>query len=124
MIIFVLYKKTNMNYNLFLDDERWPKQKYVEDQHKETFGKTIYEWLVVRNYKDFCEAIDIYGIPEYLSLDHDLGEDSTGFNCVVYLINYCLDNELQLTSKVCYHSANPIGVENMKGLITSFIKHN
>jgi hypothetical protein len=30
------------------------------------------EWEIVRNYNDFCEFIDKFGIPEIVSFDHDL----------------------------------------------------
>lgn len=121
---------------LFLDDMRQPSSvnHYLRDD--------VYylEWDVVRNYNDFKNWIDSNGIPLLVSFDHDLHrehikwffdngghdnppdpqtvkfENPTGYECALYLIEYCRTNGLSLPDfKV--HSKNPIGKENILKLL-------
>lgn len=66
-----------MSYNLFLDDVRQPEQcvNYVFPLgiRPDTYVK--YEWVVVKNYKEFVAYIEENGMPERISFDHDLGEE-------------------------------------------------
>ena len=94
-------------YNLFLDDIRNPKEVY-----EYTF-RYLYlekEWKVVKNYDEFVETIQVNGIPNIISFDHDLGmehyihqytkpeeipydqyTEKTGYDCAKWLINYCIE---------------------------------
>lgn len=58
-----------MSYNIFLDDERFPSNSDLRD------------YKIVRNYKDFCELISTLGLPDFVSFDHDLDEEKTGYDC-------------------------------------------
>lgn len=85
---------------LFVDDIRVPQLK--DDIE------------VVRNYNDaiFCLRNNIY---DYISLDHDLGEDKTGYDIAKYIV----ENQVQLKGfKV--HSANPVGRFNIVQLLTHY----
>ena len=91
-------------YKLYLDDERIPK----------------YEgWTIVRTVEDFKGIIEILGLPDEISLDHDLGENvPDGYDAVKWLVN---EKEFDLRkTKINYHTANPVGKDNMKGLIKSW----
>jgi hypothetical protein len=48
-------------------------------------------------------------------------EEKTGFDCAKWLVEYCLDNKLQLPL-YNIQSANPVGKANIDGLFKSFIK--
>ncbi len=58
-----------MGYYMFLDDERMPSQ-------------VTWTWLprdrsfsIVRNYKEFVDHITMYGVPEFVTFDHDLADE-------------------------------------------------
>lgn len=58
---------------------------------------------------------------KHMSLDHDLGEGSTGYDFVVWLEHQIiLHNYPKPVIKI--HSANPVGRENMMRAIKSFSK--
>lgn len=113
-----------MSYCLFLDDERMPinaftytmNQRYVE-----------YHWVIVRSYKDFIKCIENNGMPSIISFDHDLGDvnndngEKTGYDCVKWLIDYCMDNKCEFPQYM-FHTMNNVGKENMELLIQNYIK--
>jgi hypothetical protein len=136
-------------YNLFLDDIRTPKMASLVKHVTEEF-KNIYEdlnWTIVRSYDEFIEEITKNGLPEIISFDHDLGIEHiryyfengghenppnpdnaefierTGKDCAVWLVNYCLDNDLELP-KYYVHSANPIGRTNIISYLENFKNRN
>lgn len=125
---------------LFLDDIRMPQQVY------EYIKNNIYlslEWIIVRNYEEFVQAI-ITDFPDVISFDHDLADthytpeylwmdydkskewqeqqvhkEKTGYECAKWLVEYCLDNDLDLP--LCYvHSMNPVGKDNINNLLKNY----
>jgi hypothetical protein len=96
-----------MTYHLFLDDERLPVP-----------GKP---WIIVRNYKDFVETIRNFGLPEFISFDHDLGTDDTGLTCAHWLVNYHMDNGGRFPDYYV-HSQNPVGKLNIEFLLKNYIE--
>lgn len=116
-------------YNLFLDDERTIENNYEYLVSKPGFGKLYRskKWITVKSYWEFKSIIEEKGLPNRISFDHDLGERAgilspTGLDCIKWLIEYCLDNGLDLTTECKYHSSNPAGVVNMESLINNFKK--
>lgn len=113
---------------IYLDDVRTPEDS---------------TWTVVRNYNEFIDVIEEFGLDtiDQISLDHDLGDsamkeyfnnvhpnyclnydnitEKTGMDCVKWLVELCLDNNLTLPL-ITVHSANPIGSANMMGYINNF----
>ena len=85
---------------LFVDDIRVPQLK--DDIE------------VVRNYNDAisCLKNNTY---DYISLDHDLGEDKTGYDIAKYIV----ENQIKVGA-VAIHSANPVGRDNIKQLLTHY----
>ena len=126
-----------MPYNLFLDDFRMPK---------DAFGYTflpiynLVDWIVVRNYYAFITLIQTKGIPEIISFDHDLADEhydyqehldgeyydimteKTGYHCAKWLIDYCLDNKLEIPKFIFIHSMNPAGAQNIASLFNTYRK--
>lgn len=121
-----------MSYYLFLDDERVPSSvKWVD--------LPAVSWVIVRNYDDFCVAINTKGIPNFVTYDHDLGmqaymeghskkflsfdynniTEKTGLDCAKFLIECCLDNDVK-HPPFTVHSMNPVGKENIERLINSY----
>lgn len=89
-------------YKLYLDDIRDPPDK---------------SWVVVRSYKEFREIIIERGLPYEMSLDHDLGSFSTGYDTLNWLISNKYDLRI-ITIHI--HSNNPVGSTNMRALINNW----
>jgi hypothetical protein len=99
-----------MSYKLFLDDERFPVGN---------------DWKIVRSYHEAIECIQTFGMPEFMSLDHDLSTPETGYDFVQWLVEQQLDANLQFPSnfKFQVHSMNPVGAENIGRLLKNFLQH-
>lgn len=68
----------NNNIKLFLDDIRMPKDAMIYSERIKLLEKTNTfndDWCIVRNYEEFCQFIDRFGIPGMVSFDHDLCEE-------------------------------------------------
>jgi hypothetical protein len=126
--------KDKKTYNLFLDDFR-----NVSDAHNylPIPEYALEDWVVVRNYYAFISVIQGKGIPEIVSFDHDLADihykkqnfdydapdyEKTGYHCAKWLIEYCIDNELELPKRIIIHSMNPYGSRNIKSLFDTYNK--
>ena len=116
-----------MSYNLFLDDERHPVDSYkgylntLEDCFKEDYLNL--NWTIVRTYSDFCNIISTKGLPARISFDHDIADTKEGIDCVKWLLNYCMNNNINLSSDCRFHTANPTGKMNMSSWIKNFKKN-
>ena len=123
---------------LWLDDYRNPflnEEGFVPSSHL--------DWSInwVLNYNEFVKWIELYGLPDAISFDHDLAEEhytpeyfwsnyeeskkfqewksktykeKTGLECAKWLVKYCSKNDLILPNEIFVHSANPIGADNIK----------
>lgn len=90
------------DYILFLDDERDPSD-------------SIKDAVVVRTFREGCELIYEAGMPRTVHLDHDLGEERTGYDFVKFLVGYCCQNGIDpYDINFNVHSQNPIGKRNME----------
>ena len=97
---------------LYLDDVRNPPIEYQQ----------AYNVEIVRSYEAFVTKIRDTGLPDIISFDHDLGEEKSGYDCMKWLVEYLMDNDLEMP-KVLVHSANPVGADNIRGLYDSYNKH-
>jgi len=121
-----------LSYNIFLDDERpMDKTTWV------TFPEGM--WVVARNFEDFVSTIEAMGLPEFISFDHDLADEhyqegaksnytqfnydniteKTGMCCAKWLIEYCIDHDLDPPKWQC-HTKNPCGADNINGLLKNY----
>jgi len=73
----------------------------------------------VYNYEEFVEYLERKGLPDFISFDHDLGEDLSGYDCAKYLVDYCLAHQFPLPNYQV-HSQNPVGKENIERLLENF----
>lgn len=112
-----------MKLNIFLDDERTPT--YIEKELGIFFPNN---WKIVRNYTDFKNIIDenIYDV-ELISFDHDIasfidGVEYTGKTAVDYLINKCIDNNIELPNWYI-HTNNPSGELNIMSSLKTYYKY-
>ena len=92
--------------NLYLDDLRTTPEGFER----------------VYSYEEFVAYLQHYGLPDFISFDHDQGEDLLGYDYAKYLVEYCLVHQLPLPNyKV--HSQNPVGKANIEQLLANFKKN-
>jgi hypothetical protein len=132
------------NNKLFLDDIRIPKDAIglVPDKHNKFYWEN--DWEIVTNYDDFVQHIELNGVPNFVSFDHDLGdtamdeyfrnvatngtldyeniEEKTGLDCAKFLVEYCVDKNQPLPEYLV-HSANPVGKKNIESFLENAKKH-
>ena len=123
---------------LFLDDLRSVDMVYP--------NPNMSEWAIVRDFHQFVDYIQKYGLPDYISFDHDLGmehtrfyfqngghesppdpltadfKEKTGYDAAKWLVNYCVENGKKLPT-FYVHSANPIGAKNIRYYLKNAEKH-
>jgi hypothetical protein len=96
-------------YRLFIDDCREPA----------TDG-----WVIARTSADAIKLLETHGCPFEISFDHDLGGDDTAMVFVKRLIGLDLDSGSRfIPNDFTYsvHSANPVGRENIAGLLGGYL---
>ena len=123
---------------LFLDDTRSLDMIYPNANPQ--------DWVIVRNYHQFVNYIQKYGLPEYISFDHDLGlehvkyyfdngghasppdpskvnfKEKSGYDAAKWLVDYCVDKEKPLPRHYV-HSHNPIGAANIRQYLKNAERH-
>lgn len=75
----------------------------------------------VRSYAEFVNYIETNGLPDFISYDHDLGLQESGYDCAKCLVNYCMDHKVKLPD-FPVHSQNPVGKKNIESLLNNFRK--
>lgn len=127
-------------YNLFIDDIRQPN--WVTLYRTKDYNK--FKWIVVKSYDEFVDYIIKNGMPKLISYDHDLADEhyivtdvairngldirdygfkeKTGYDALKWLCEYALDNKIKLP-EIKFHTANIVGLENMKMYLYNFLKH-
>ena len=84
---------------IWLDDERDPfKDKWISSYSP--IG-TNCEIIWLKSFYEFKEEIDKNGLPDAICFDHDLSDienpkEMTGYDCAKYLVDYCIDNNLDI----------------------------
>lgn len=91
---------------------------YLDDLRNPPMAKPGESFIVLRAAQEFRVWILKHGLPDGISFDHDLGEESngSGMDCAKWLVKYCLDNNVELPNWMV-HSAKPPGRENIAGLL-------
>ena len=127
---------------LWLDDIRDPLSSEVDWLSYSPILKP-YQVIWVKSYQEFTQYIKQNGLPTAICFDHDLGMEvalkarakgmskrasrklkqveKTGMDCAHYLVDYCLDHDLDLPL-YNIQSANSVGKENIDGLLKGYIK--
>lgn len=95
------------------------KKLYLDDLRPILKG-----FIGLRSYVEFVAYVTQFGLPDFISFDHDLGLEESGFDCAKWLVNYCLNNRKKLPD-FTVHSQNPVGKQNIESLLNNFKKqHN
>lgn len=100
---------------MFLDDIRIPKNSYD---------------ITVRSYDEAIRFIEINGIPNFISFDHDLGCDNkgeilkNGYDFAKWLVRMDIENKYKFPKdfKFNVHSANPIGRNNIEAILNNYLQ--
>lgn len=129
-------------YRLFLDDNRDPIN-CATYMYQRGVDCRIYheEWVIVRSYGQFCDAIKEKGVPAIFAIDHDLADveelkeslpmeewfdikrnkEYTGYDCTLFLLDYLYERGLD--KPLCIvHSANPDGAKRIQALLNGYVK--
>lgn len=91
---------------LYVDDLRTPPN----------ILKQNYNLIICRNYKESIYELNKRSC-RVIDLDHDLGEEKTGYDICKYII----ENNIEIT-KVYIHTSNPVGRFNMYQLLHRYCK--
>ncbi len=134
---------------LFLDDIRIPKDAIglVPSNLNQLYWEN--DWVVVRDFHQFCNYLQKFGVPDFISFDHDLADDhyndffsdenwskddsgiilkydeykeKTGYECAKWLVDFCLEKGHKLPDYQV-HSANPVGKKNIESYLLNAKKH-
>lgn len=103
-------------YSLFIDDERYPPKNDGRN------------WVIARDWEDVMMCFRIHGMPEYISFDHDLGEDTqTGYDIAKFIVELDMggDSDFAMPENFDYyvHSQNPVGKENIEKYLENYKKY-
>jgi len=100
-----------MTYKLFIDDERSP----IDNQ-----------WVIARTMQDVISAVALYGMPQHISFDHDLGEDQPdGYQIAKFLVDLDVlsdNNKFPEDFSFYVHSQNPIGKRNIECYLNKYLE--
>jgi len=94
-------------YRLFLDDERDPPSD----------GQ---EWIVVRTFDAAIAYVAANGMPGFISFDHDLGEEKTGYDFAKWLVDWLEENHIPPEFDYYVHSQNPVGAANIESYLDGY----
>ena len=97
-----------MPYKMFIDDLRDP----VTD-----------DWVITRSSSAALEHMREHGCPVEISFDHDLGGDDTAIRVVKEMAEMDMDNPGFIPNEFTFsvHSANPVGAQNLRGFLESYL---
>lgn len=100
---------------MFLDDTRNP---YSDDFD-----------VIINDYNDAVKHVLKYGVPSFISFDHDLGSIDgvickTGYDFAKWLVNADLDGIVTIPSTFRFHvhSANPVGAANIQNYLDNYLQ--
>jgi len=128
----------NKKVLLWLDDVRDPFTgdwilRYAPDFSND--GEIVW----VKTCEEFEAWVTENGMPTKVAFDHDLADvvynesgsinmkdsswrEKTGLDAAKFLTEYCMDNDVNLPLWTV-QSANPVGRDNINGLLLSFMKN-
>jgi hypothetical protein len=104
---------------LWIDDARNPLEN--DWLVFSPIGKDV-DVVWVKSYDEFVDYLTRADrLPDAICFDHDLGDGKSGYDCAKYLVEFCMDRGLKLPKWNC-QSANPVGRENIDGLLNNYLK--
>lgn len=98
-----------MTWSLYLDDLRDPSWTYGSEG----------SWIVARSTEEAKSLVVSKGMPQVMSLDHDLGGSDQATDFLSWLAREYWDG-VQPIPAWQIHSANPVGSANMQSFMDSW----
>ena len=95
-------------YSLFIDDLR--ELEYIKPTNPE-------EWKIARSSSEAIETVLKFGVPEFISFDHDLGWNDTS---MIFVKWWTEQFPVIPFPRYMIHSSNPIGAKNLESYMNSF----
>lgn len=98
-----------MSYNMFIDDERMPVNPTD---------------IICRNMNEVVNTVKKYGIPTFISFDHDLGENEpTGYDIAKWITECDMKGDYQFPDNFQFyvHSQNPVGKANIEQYLNRYL---
>lgn len=95
---------------MYLDDERMPK----DDSR---------EWVIVRSFSEGVEYIKTHGMPTYMSFDHDLGLEKSGYDFAKWIVEMDMGGIMEIPNEFAFnvHSSNPCGAANIQCFMDNYL---
>lgn len=75
----------------------------------------------VQSYQEAIQFLE-RDWPDAICLDHDLGEEKSGYDIAKYIVDRCIDEGKKLP-EFASQSANPVGRENIITLLSNYKRH-
>lgn len=106
---------------MYLDDLRTPIEEFD---------------VIVRSYENAIVHIKRYGVPNFISFDHDLGIETdritlkkSAYDLAKWIVFNDINNNFRLPKNFTFkvHSQNPLGKRKIENLLNSYLmlkKHN
>ncbi len=127
---------TDDHWILFLDDERDPEQTVRQSSWRSMVGLPVptgaaakhlgsdQMFRIARTVEEAKGLIGRYGMPTFISFDHDLGEDSPpAIEFAKYLVEKDLDGITFPDGFSWFvHSANPVGRANIESYMENYMR--
>ena len=101
-----LTKKVSKKYLLWIDDIRPVPNNYISNYHI----------IVAKNYKEAISKLNSFKY-DVICLDHDLGEEHTGYDICKYIIEHNIQ-----CPEYRIHTSNIVGRQNMTQLLSRYTK--
>lgn len=102
-----------MTYKLFVDDIRNTEMYYPGQ-----------DFVLVRTYDEAVNVVLERGLPEFISFDHDLADtevpERTGYTFAKFLVEYMMDNNIEVPFDYIVHSSNPPGKRNIEMYLKNY----
>ena len=100
---------------LWLDDMRDPFDPEFDWVKKITHLVGTIQITWAKDVDDFKQCVE-QEMPNIICFDHDLGEGESGMDAAKWLVDYCMNNNIEIPV-VYSQSSNPVGRENILSYI-------
>ena len=103
------------SYTIYIDDLRTPVEEFD---------------CIARSYEEAIEIFKKYGMPSFISFDHDLGLHDgkvakSGLDVAKWIVQHDLNEEYKIPPDFAFevHSQNPVGKQNIESLLSSYLEY-
>ena len=118
-------KQIIMNKTLiWLDDERNPDEPQWQawQVRWSPIGHIGVDVVWLKSFKEFKLYLLSNPWPDAICFDHDLGLEESGYDCAKYLVNLCIEKDIDIPA-FAIHSMNPVGKNNIEAVLINYHEH-